>query len=141
MTHRVRSSSVVLSLVLASVTGVAFAQTAATMPATRNEVKMDRDEFLKTHTFDPLGDGWMLKKEFEPPKGVKTRAEVKAMSDDFMRNNRFDTLTTKWVPLGKSPRDMGKMSREEIRQETEYFTRTHYYDQLTEKWVDKPSSK
>jgi hypothetical protein len=104
-------------------------------PLTRAQVKMDRDEFLKTHRWDEPSATWMLKKGVEPPTGVKSRAEVKAARDLFLANNRWDESRGGWTPLNLGPRNMGTLSRAAVRAETAQFMRTHQWDEQTEVWV------
>lgn len=109
-------------------------------PLTRMQARMDRDEFLKTHRWDPVSDTWSLRQGIEPPVGVKTRAEVKAERDEFLRNNKWDDARSGWRPMGGTPRDLNAMSREQVRRETAQFTRTHRWDEPSESWVDKRAS-
>ena len=78
---------------------------------TRMQVKMERDEFLKTHRWDEPTDTWVLRKGVEAPTGVLTRAEVKAARDSFLSQNRWDQTSDVWVPVGGQPRVMSTMSR------------------------------
>lgn len=133
-----------LGLVVASVTGLATAQsTAAGAPAplTRAQVKMERDEFLKSHTFNPVDETWQLKPGFEAPSGVKTRAEIRAERDEYMRNNRYDAGTQTWIPLKGTPRDLGSMTRAQMREETKQFIQTHRWDEASNSWMDKPPAR
>ena len=137
---RLQVTSVVLGLFFAFTGGMAQAQgtsdTATAAPLTRDQVKMERDEFLRTHQWDAVSENWVLKKGMEAPAGVKARAEVKAERDTFMRNNRWNPVTSDWEPLTKGPRDMGKMSREQVRNETRQFVRTHQWDEVKGAWVE-----
>jgi hypothetical protein len=133
-----------LGLLLAPAAGWVHAQDAAKKadaPLSRAQVKMERDEFLRTHRWDEAQENWVLKSGMEPPAGVKARAEVKAERDQFLRNNKWDEATSAWVPLAGTPRDMGAMTREQVRNETRQFMRTHRWDEATQGWVDKPAAK
>lgn len=136
----------VLGLIFASA-GVANAQTggvkAETAP-TRAQVKMERDEFLKTHRWDIVNDNWVMRPDFEAPAGVKSRTEIKAERDDFLRNNRWDVNSETWMSLKGQPRDLGKMSREQVRAETRAFLRTHEWrgEEGSGAWIEvKPRKK
>lgn len=133
-----------LGLLLASSVTLSNAQSApeaSPAPMTRAQVKMERDEFLKSHTYDSASETWVVKKGFEPPVGMKTRAEIKAERDEFLRNNRYDTATETWIPLKAQPRDMGTMSRAQVREETRQFVRTHTWDDIKGVWVDRMLAK
>ena len=132
---------ILLGVLLASSVGVVTAQSASEAPLTRAQVKMERDEFLKTHHYDDVTSNWVLNSGFEPPAGMKTRAEVKAERDDFLRNNRFDPSTDTWVPIKAGPRDLNTMSRAQVRNETRQFVRTHRWDDITGAWVAQAPAK
>lgn len=128
-------------LLFAVTAGTASAQTAAdapgAAPATRDQVKKERDEFLRTHSYDERNDEWVLKPgvKVEPPAGVKTRAEIKAERDAFLRNNRWDTASADWVPLKNGPRELSTLTRQQERAETLQFVRTHHWDSENDMWV------
>jgi hypothetical protein len=110
---------------------------ADTEPLTRQQVKMERDEFLKTHRWDEPTDMWMLRAGVEPPAGVMARSEVKAARDAFLSNNRWDESRGGWVPLKTAPRVISNLSREQVRLETRQFLRTHRWDEATSVWTEK----
>lgn len=86
---------VLLSLLCAGASGVAQAQSDGAMAAaspTRAQVKMERDEFLRSHRLDTVAENWVLSPEFEAPTGMKSRAEVNARRDEFLRSNRWDEV-------------------------------------------------
>lgn len=116
--------------------GMVNAQTVGAAPMTREQVKMERDEFLRTHRWDTATDNWVMKPDIEAPTGMKSRAEVKAERDEFMRNHRWDPTSDNWVSLDKAPRDLSKMSREQVRSETAQFVRTHRWDDEKSAWVE-----
>lgn len=123
--------------------GMVNAQTAgdnAVASPTRGQVKMERDEFLKTHQYDVSTENWVLKPGFEAPTGLKSRAEIRAARDEFLQNNRYDSATEAWVPLKAEPRKLSTMSREQLRQETRHFVRTHRWDEFTQTWVEQASA-
>jgi hypothetical protein len=126
-------------LAFSTLAPVALAQSSTTpsTPMTREQVKLERNEFLRSHEWDPNSDNWVLKPGFEAPTGVKTRDEVKAARDEFLRNHRWDGNTSSWVRLREGPRDLGQMSREQVRAETLEFMRTHEWDTTDEHWVDR----
>lgn len=118
-----------------------LAQTAPA-PLTREQVKMERDEFLKTHRYDNLADNWVMKPEFEAPAGVKTREQVKAERNEFLRHNRYDETTSSWVPLKGSVAPVSTKSRAQVREETRQFMRTHRWNEAKEVWEEfKPVTK
>lgn len=130
--------SVVVGLALAPLCGSVLAQVAPTTSgATRAEVKMERNEFLKTHTWDPVNEVWMLKAGVEAPMGMKTRAQIKGDRDEFLKNNRWDEQASNWVSLKGTPRNMETMSRDQVKMETAAFLRTHRYDEQSETWMLK----
>lgn len=127
------------SMGLSAVPAQAQAQaTQSAAPLTRAQVKMERDEFLRSHRWDEYSENWVLKSGVEPPTGVKSRAEVKAERDQFLRNNRWDEATSSWVPLKEKPRDISSLTRAEVRAETRQFMRTHRWDESSDTWVEKP---
>jgi hypothetical protein len=127
---------VVLSLSTAALSLPALAQTDAA-PVTRMQIKMERDEFLKTHRWDEYGETWVLKSGVEPPANVKSRAEVKAARDVFLRNNKWDSTAGGWLPLASTPRDLSGMTREQVKAETDQFLKTHYWDEESDGWLEK----
>jgi hypothetical protein len=109
------------------------AATATPAPLTRAQVKMEREEFIKSHTWDADKETWVLKPEYEPPGQMKGRAEVLKERDEFLKANRWDANTESWVPLVK-PREISQLSRSQVRKETREFLRTHEWDTATESW-------
>jgi hypothetical protein len=132
-----------IGLMLIATAGTAAAQTDAGKGASlsRAQVKMERDEFLRTHRWDEASETWVLKAGIEPPSGVKSRAEMKAERDKFLSNNRWDDAKNAWVPLKGEPRDIGTMSKEQVRAEARQFMRSHRWDEASETWVEKGQSK
>jgi len=131
----------ITALALAAIAGPAPAQTnndATTGAQTRVQVKMDRDEFLKTHRWDSTTDVWSLKSGVEPPVGVKSRAEVIAMRDEYLRNNLWDRSRGEWQPVKGGPRTMSSLSRAQVVAETRQFEATHRWDETDGLWVDQP---
>ena len=108
----------------------------ASMPMMREDVKRDRDEFLRTYRWDEETSDWVRKDGRMSPAGTKSRAQVKAERDEFLRNNKYDINNDAWVALKGTPRDMGMMSREDVKTETREFLRTHRWDEVAGKWVD-----
>ena len=139
--------SVVVGILLAA-SNLGHAQVAAVAAgasqstATREQVKMERDEFLRTHRFDLQSDNWVLKPEFEGPVGVKSRDQVKAERSEFLRNNHFDDNTSTWVPIKGGAVPAGSMTRQQVRDETKQFMRTHQFDEVNQMWKEiKPAGK
>lgn len=141
---RLQAIPLLLGLLFASTAGVVSAQSAGGMTSaspTREQIKMERDEFIKTHRWDEVSSNWVLNSGYEPPVGMKSRAEVEAERDEFLRNNKYDMRVNDWVPLKTQPRDLSTMSRAEVRSETRHFTRTHRWDDTASAWVEVPPMK
>lgn len=126
------------STVLPMLIGIGFALASGTISAqeTRAKVKMDRDEFLKTHQWDEQRATYIMKSSAEPPAGVKTRAEIKAERDAFLSKNRFDEPSSRWVPL-KTERDMSTLTRQQVKRDAEMFNRTHTWNSETATYTMK----
>jgi hypothetical protein len=129
-------SAVVLALTGHSSHAQQATQSASPAPQTRAQVKMERDEFIKSHRWDSTTENWVFKPEYEPPAQMKGRAEVRKERDEFLKNNRWDITTETWVPLVK-PRVLSQLSREAVKQETRAFLLTHEWDIATEAWTLK----
>ena len=141
---RMQIASLAAGLLWASSAGWVSAQPTAApteAPLSRAQVKMDRDEFLKSHRWDAVAENWVMKPEYESPVGTKTRAEIKAERDDILRNNRWDEPSATWISLKGKPRDLSKMSREQLRTETRAFVRTHNWDEINGSWLAKRPAK
>lgn len=142
--QRLQTLPLVLGLLFASSATLVNAQSdaeKATMPMTREEVKKDRDEFLKMHRWDQTDGTWVLKSGVEPPMGTKSRAEVKMARDEFLSKHRWDQTDANWVPVTGSPRNMSAMSRAQVKEETLQFMRTHQWDPVNDMWVEQHYSK
>ena len=129
-------SATILALVGHHVQAQQAAATATPAPLTRAQVKMDRDEFIKSHRWDENSETWVLKQGFEPPAPMKGRAEVLKERNEFLKNNRWDATTGNWIPLVQ-PRVISQLSREQVRKETREFIRTHEWDEAAEAWTLK----
>jgi hypothetical protein len=108
-------------------------------PMTRQQIKMERDEFLKLHRYDAANEEWILRPNIDPPAGMKTRAQVRAERDEFLKAHKFDSATESWLPLKGEPKST--LTRAEVRAETAQFMKTHEWDELNERWVDKAPRK
>lgn len=129
-----------LSLILAPAVTPAWAQSnTAETPKTRAQVRIERNEFMRTHTWDASVDNWVLKHEFEAPEGHMTRAEVIAERNRFLKTHRWDSADEKWIPLRTQPRELSALSRDEVRRETLEFVRTHEWDNVDGVWREKPN--
>lgn len=106
---------------------------------TREQVKMERSEFIKTHRYDPASENWVMKEGFESPAGMKTRAQVRAERDEFIRMHKYDPATEVWMPLKGEPKST--QTRAQVRAETAQFMRTHMWDGGSEMWVEKKAAK
>ncbi len=140
---RLQVLPLLLGLMFASTAGVVNAQSAgaqAEASPTRAQVKMERDEFLKTHQWDAGTENWVLRSGVEPPVGMKSKAEIKAERDEFLSKHRFDMAGDRWVPM-ETARDLTKRSRVQVREETRQFVRTHDWDGGKQGWVEKPRGK
>jgi hypothetical protein len=132
----------VLALVFGFTADMAGAQSSsdkAGSSMTREQVKKERDEFIKTHRYDPISENWVLKEGVESPAGMKTRAQVKAERDEFIKTHKYDEVADAWVSLKGAPK--GTLTREQVRAETAQFVRTHTYDPVNETWVEKKAAK
>lgn len=133
---RSKAVALAISLSMALTTGIVHAQK-TDGGLTRDQVKMERDEFLRTHKWDNTLDVWTLKSGVEPPTGVKTRAEVRGERDTFLSMNRWNNTLDIFEPVKGAPRDMAKVPRAQVRAETQQFLRTHEWDNQLSKFVDK----
>ena len=125
-----------ITFLLASMLATFGSAALADGPLTREQVKMDRDTFLKLMHWDELTGQWVMKSNMEPPKGVKSRSEVLAMRDDWLRMHSFDEPTGTWVTVGAA-RDMSKLTREQVNMETVRFLMTYRFDEAKSEWVSK----
>jgi hypothetical protein len=126
----------VVAAALASLAQPGYAQ-----PATRAEVKMERDAFLSMMRWDESTGTWVLKENMDPPKGVRSRAEVAASREQFMSKNVYDEKTGTWMPAKSGARDVSKLSRDQVKTETQWFLSTHSYDEARNEWVPKNAPK
>jgi hypothetical protein len=130
--QRILSKIVGLSLVVGC--GLAAAQTDASKAgATRDQVKMERTEFLRTHVYDAGRQDWMLKPGFEAPTGVMSRAEIKAARDQFLSMHRWNAGAQEWVKL-PGPREMSKVTRAQVKMERDMFIKTMMFNNETGTW-------
>lgn len=106
----------------------------AAQALTREQVKKERDEFIKTHRYDSETDNWILRKEYEPPANMKTRAQVKAERDEFIKTHRYDPATESWMPLKGEPKST--QTRAQVRAEAAQFLRTHTWDDNRSTWIE-----
>lgn len=107
---------------------------------TREQVRMETKEFLRTHRWEEATDTWVLKSGFEPPAGVRSRAEVKAERNAFLAANRWNEAESRWVPIKGEPRNMSSLTRDEVRRETAAFLRSHRWDEEKSAWIDRPAA-
>jgi hypothetical protein len=104
---------------------------------TREQVKMERDAFLKIMRWDELTGVWVLKSGMEPPAGIMSRSDVIAMRDKFLMMNIYDDTVGTWVPVKSGPREMSKLTREQVNMETLRFLMMYRYDESNNEWVSK----
>jgi hypothetical protein len=141
---RMKFAPLVVGLIFSAVMGATHAQTTAAPAAaapTRAQIKMERDDFIKSHHWDAVAENWIVNPGFEPPVGLKARAEIRAERDEYLRNFRWDAGLNAWIPLKAKPRDISKLTRAEMRAETAAFARTHSWDPTTQTWVEKAPAK
>jgi hypothetical protein len=141
-----KSCSKILRLLLAApilfvAHSVAAQGTAAPSTVSRAQVKMERDEFMRTHRWDEASDTYVLRSGVEPPTGVKSRVEVKAERDAFLSRHRWDVSNSRWIPLDGAPRTMSNVSRAQVKAETAQFLRTHQWSESSGTYVERPSRK
>jgi hypothetical protein len=137
-----RHSKVVAAL------GVAFAlsllggcSSTPEQQAARQQRKMEKAEFVKTHEYDHVNNRWIAKgggpAVAESPPDLKSREQVKAERDAFLSKNRWDNVNSVWIPVSGPPRELSTLPREQVRAETDQFLRTHTYDEMQEAWIEK----
>jgi hypothetical protein len=107
-------------------------------PKGRSQLKMDTQEFRRTHHWDEQSDTWMLNAGVDPPAGVTSRADVKAQRNLFLSNNRWDNANSQYLPVKPGPRDLSTLSRAQVKAETIQFMRTHSWDEEQSAWVAVP---
>lgn len=120
---------------------LAFATGAINAQQSRAQVKMERDEFIKTHAWNQESGTWSLKMGVEPPAGVKGRAEIKAERDAFLSKNRWDQTSGNWIPLKAAPRDVSQMTRAQVKMETAAFAKTHEWNQELDTYTMKKAKQ
>ncbi len=131
MRHQ-RLFSTLVGIGLATGVSLTFAQATTS----REQVKMERSEFLKSHRYDAGTMDWVLKPGMEAPAGVMSRAEIIAERDKFLSENRWTGSTQGWVQLS-APRDMSKVSRSQVKMERDAFTKTMTFNNETGLWSPK----
>jgi hypothetical protein len=139
------TSSLLAAAVIVSMTTFAQGQSAesTTAPLTRAQVKMDRDEFLKTHLWQAEG-GWLLKPGVQPPEGVTaptlTRAQVKMDRDEFIKTHQWQAEVGWMLKPGMEPPEGVKapiLTRTQVKMDRDEFLKTHQW-QNEVGWVLKP---
>ena len=97
---RLQVIPLVLGLFLTSAAGLSNAQGTgdqAGASVTRAQVKMERDEFLKTHRWDDTHSAWVSVKDKPRQMSTLTRAHENAETRQFVRTHRWDDVTGAWV--------------------------------------------
>ena len=138
---RLQAIPLLLGLLIATTATQLGAQTSdekASIPMTREQVKMERDEFLKTHRWDYTSDNWVLKSGVEPPKGMKSRAEIIAECNEFLRKHRWDLKSDSWLPM-ETPKNMSTQTRAQVKADTAKFLSTHEWNDNQGIWMEKAS--
>lgn len=126
--------AVALTVLMASLAPPPAAAQTQAAPKSREEVRKETADFLKTHRWDETNGLWLP--EDNPPAGTSpTRAQVREELHIFLRSNRWDDRRARWVPL-KPQRRLSTLTREQVRAETEAFVRTHHWDDMAGGWVD-----
>jgi hypothetical protein len=124
--------STLVGIGLATGVSLSFAQATPS----RDQVKMERSEFLKSHRYDAGTMDWVLKPGMEAPAGVMTRAEIIAERDKFLSTHRWTGSTQGWVQL-QTPREMSKVTRTQVKMEVEAFRKTMTFNNETGQWMPK----
>ena len=130
-------SGLVLSMAVIAISPAAHAQS-ATPPgpaASRMEIRMERDEFLKLHRYDDESSEWL---PIAPSTNELRRAEVKAARNQYLSTNRWHESNDAFVLILGAPRDMSTMTREEVKMERMQFARNYTWDNGKSAWVMKP---
>jgi hypothetical protein len=137
MTKSTYFSNLIFSAVLIAVSAATYAQTTSkpAVTATRGDVRMERDEFLKTHKYDEINSDWTPNTPFSSDY---SRAEVRAARDKFLSTNRWDEANDDFTPMVETPRNMSTVSPAARKMETMQFIRTHMWDNASSAWVKKP---
>ena len=137
MTKSTYFSSMILSAMMLALSSTAYAQTTGNTAAaaSRSDVRMERDAFLKAHRYDETQRNWIPN---TPSTSDTSRAEVKSARDQYLSTHRWDDANDNFVSITEKPRDMSLLSREEVKMETMQFSRTHTWDNKASKWVQRP---
>ena len=134
MTYSKIAAFVIAASVL-PLASISFAQSNGPAKA-RTEVKMETAEFLRTHSWDPAEDAWVMNKDVMPPQGVKSRAEVIAARDKFLAENRWDKGLG-WVPVKADKGSTSPRTSEQLKMEAKQFAITHMYNEGDNNWVER----
>ena len=98
---KVPALPIALSLLIGSVAFNTHAATAAAGdPAaspTRNQVRMERDEFLRNNKWDESAGGWRPLKAAPRDIGGMSREQVRAKARSVMRTHTWDEATEAWL--------------------------------------------
>jgi hypothetical protein len=133
--------AILFSLLMGGVApGAVRAQTTPEAPLTRDQVKMERVEFLKTHRWDSRLETYVMRESASPPQGVKSRAEIKAQRDEFLATHRWED-STGWVPKTPAKPAGATLPREQVRNETAQFMQTHRWSEESDSWVERSPRK
>lgn len=97
---------------------------------------MDTAEFLRTHSWDPAEDAWVMNKDVTPPQGVKSRSEVIAAREKFLSENRWDKGFG-WVLIKADKGTMPSKTSEQLKMEAKQFAITHMYNEGDNVWVER----
>jgi hypothetical protein len=127
----------VIAAVLGFCMAVAFVESSAQM--TREEVKADRDAFMKSHEWDGQTETWVAKPGApkEAMGSTESRAQAKKERDAFLAKNKYSDECACYKPIGGAPRDMSTLTKEERKAEIADFNRTHEFNEGTATWVER----
>jgi hypothetical protein len=117
--------------------GMSYARAAgetAAQALSSEQLKKEREAFIKIHQYDPVSENWILKEEVEPPANMKTRAQVRAEREEFVKLNKYDTVNDSWVLLKGEPKPT--MTRAQVRAETRQFLRDYTWDDMSGSWLE-----
>ncbi|WP_157359853.1 hypothetical protein [Caldimonas brevitalea] len=107
-------------------------------PVTRpEEMKMEREQFLRMYVWDEASSTWKLKSGVEPSQPLKSPAEIKAEREAFLSRHRWNDEEGAWKPVNGPSRPTSTLTTEQRRAETARFMSTHRWDERNQTWVER----
>jgi hypothetical protein len=138
------SSKCIRTLATAAVLGLpaAFAQPSvgAATPLSRENVRAETVEFLRTHKWDEGVGSYVPKTVVAVPSYATSRAEIRSQTESFLKLNRWEEEQSAWVPRAGAERQVTSTSRAQVKEETRQFLRTHKWDDAASGYVERPVS-